>query len=202
MQIIIDGYNLLKARFGPHASEKQRERLIAMVAQYAQVKKHDITIVFDGGPLNRATHDRMHGVEIICAGAGRSADDEIKMLLDKIRGNEILLVSSDNELCAYADRLQIPSLEALGFWYTMVGERVAVGTPSSYVKTSADMQKAVATIYKEERGGEDAELDALMEEASRVIMPKDEEQYEHGRKSKAERLSKQERLLLRKIKKL
>jgi predicted RNA-binding protein with PIN domain len=110
MHIIVDGYNLIRQSDTFRHSEMKsleegRNALIRSLAGYRKLRGHRITVVFDGweGGSPREERDLAFGVEIIYSRLGEKADEVIKRLL-KTGSEEILVVTSDREIAAFAER--------------------------------------------------------------------------------------------------
>lgn len=188
MLIIVDGYNVLKQAKGPQATEKEKEFLIRKISQYAQTKKHEVIIVFDGGYLLYPTRESNGIVTIAYAGAHQSADDYIKRLLEKEKGKDVLLATSDNELCSFADQRKLPSIDALAFFGLIQSKK-----EEKVVSSSTELKKFDSSPKNEE-------LDKLMLEETRTIPLKAEVVTVRARNNK--KSSNHEKKLLKKIKKL
>lgn len=193
MEIIIDGYNLLK-QILPHimVSSRERNHFIARLNVYAKHKGHNIICVFDGGDRERPTSDRIGKVTVVYSGYQLSADAYIKEYVAKRKAYDILLVSSDRELCVWAARYDIPSLDVHHF-------NTALLQGTNLNRQNAPEQQLVKVSEVQSQ-----ELDALMEEAAKQMVIKSEESdYRHkNRSSPSYTPSKKERALLKKIKKL
>ncbi len=121
MHILIDGYNVIRQsvrlrRFERKSLEEGRHALIEWLAQYRLIKKHDITVVFDGwinGPAEEE-RDFSRGVSIVYSGRGIKADDVLKRMTSAAE-EEILVVSSDREISSHAKRKGKACLSALEF---------------------------------------------------------------------------------------
>jgi len=188
MFIIVDGYNVLKQAKGPQATEKEKESLIKRISQYAQAKKHEIIIVFDGGYLLYPTRESNGAVTIAYAGMYQSADDYIKRLLEKEKGKDVLLATSDNELCSFADQRGLPSIDALAFFGLIQSKK-----EERVVSSSTELKKFDSSPKNEE-------LDKLMLEETGNIPLKNEVTTIRGRNK--QKISNHEKKLLKKIKKL
>ena len=121
MHIIVDGYNLIRQSDVLRGYERQsleagRKALIRSLAQYKRVRGHRITVVFDGweggSPLEE--RDLAGGVAIIYSRLGEKADEVIKRLVG-VGSEEILVVTSDREIAAYATRRGKSSIDSPGF---------------------------------------------------------------------------------------
>jgi predicted RNA-binding protein with PIN domain len=112
--LIIDGYNLAFAwnKVRPILLEdnrKGREKLLQLLSRYKKASRHDITVVFDGS--RESSHPRQqnaHGIRLVYSRSPRTADDEIRrMLQDSPRKGSLLLVTSDREVAGFAKRRNI-----------------------------------------------------------------------------------------------
>jgi len=111
MHIIIDGYNLIRQSdhlrsFDRRSLEEGRNALIRLLIPYRKGRPHAITVVFDawdaGGPLEE--RDRQAGIDIVYSRRGKKADDVIKEMMGRGRGEEILVVTSDRDVADYVVR--------------------------------------------------------------------------------------------------
>lgn len=186
MILIIDAYNVLKRESAQRiVSARERNRFAAEVAAYAQSKGHEALIVFDGYEPDDATV-APKPVRVVFAGAGGSADAYIKKMLDRMRPETALLVSSDTELGVYASRLGIVTMPAELF-----------GGLLERKNTVPDARVIIDETAEAPRPGE-SEVDALMRKASRVILVKDVD----GGDEPTRRSSKLEKKVLKIVKKL
>ncbi len=108
LHIIVDGYNLIRNSAALEELDRQdiqlgREALMEMLAAYKKIKRHKITVVFDGtdAPLLSRSHDRVKGITVRFSRAGETADDLIKRMAAHDR-EKALIVSSDREIVAAA----------------------------------------------------------------------------------------------------
>jgi predicted RNA-binding protein with PIN domain len=111
MHLIIDGYNLLHVdrsfvQINPIQLQQERDRLIDRLSTYGNIKKSEITVVFDGwqGGWPTEKKERRKGVEIIFSRVGEKADEVIKRLV-KERGSGLTVITSDREISKYAERM-------------------------------------------------------------------------------------------------
>lgn len=197
MTIIIDGYNVLKPLAQSNeVGERRRARFIERVAAYARSSSNDITIVFDGGDSPFPERVREYGIVVYYSGYKESADDVIKRLLNQARHADVILVSTDRDLCWYAENLEIVTIDSHVF-YGYMSEKEAFGKTSKLRKNGE--------LHKREGHESEAEIDALMEEASSMMfLQSDDDEYtqhEHRRKQK-KKCSKAERRLQKIVKKL
>ncbi len=194
MILVVDAYNVLKQVLpSVHVGERERLRFINELGRYARHRQHKIILVFDGGPYDRAFQERIAGVYVVYAGSHETADEYIKRYLNEHRELDLLLISSDREVRAVAHCLQIESVAAPDF-YAIVRE-----TLQQY---DAVQPRDTVVIKMTERDND--ELDTLMREGSKVVQGKVEDMIfgQDARTSKAQRPSKKERKITKKIGKL
>lgn len=99
--ILIDGYNVTGTA---HDNlEKIRNDLIDKLKRYSEIKKHHVTLVFDGwkSGLKDQTEIRTRDLTVIYSRLGEKADLVIKRL---VKSSTIpwIVVSSDREISEYA----------------------------------------------------------------------------------------------------
>ena len=107
VQIIIDGYNLIRqypplSRVELQNFSQGREKMLHWLAEYRRTKPLPMTVVFDGGQGGAVSeeHDLYKGIKITYSPLGVTADDIIKRLVRK-NPSQSLVVSSDLELVYY-----------------------------------------------------------------------------------------------------
>ena len=108
VHIIIDGYNLIRqsaelSRLDRRDLQEGREALLDMLAAYKKIKRHQITVVFDGTDdysLYRQ-RDQSKGIRVLFSRRGETADAVIKRMADKEKEGA-LVVSSDRDVAAFA----------------------------------------------------------------------------------------------------
>lgn len=193
MQLLIDGYNLLKKiKHSVYISDSERQNFIKKLNHYAHQKKLSIILVFDGGPHNWSMHEKISSMlEVIYSGAQESADDYIKQYLEMHKNRDLLLITSDRELVAHARKYGIASIGSYEFSEFMAEQRAP--TQLNIVQDNK-IHKMVVTKHKE--------LDLLMEQ---LTVPKQKNEIESDgikERYKKNKLSKNERTVLKKIKKL
>ena len=193
MNIIIDGYNIIKQVFGKkQVTEKERARFLEKLANYAIKKKHALYVVFDGGPYERPTAEKRAGIVSVYSGRRESADDVIKTYIEEQVLKPMLIVTTDRQINAFAARHKVPSIDSLDFYKLMMEEKTMPVT--GLQKVSGEAHK----LHEEEMS---AELDTLMQEAAQVLYYKEEDAaaQKRGAKRKA---PKEERHMLKILKKL
>jgi len=104
IHIIIDGYNLIRQSKTLSNLDRQdiqlgRKFLLKMLAEYKKIKRHKITVVFDGTNAHFSSpfKDKIKGIDIRFSRIGESADTVIKKMAAKER-EKALVVSSDLEI--------------------------------------------------------------------------------------------------------
>lgn len=192
MIMVVDGYNILKKMIGTKfASQKQQAQFMKLLNTYAQKKNIAIMLVFDGG-LSPWLEKYVLSprITVIYSGKQQSADDYIKEYLHAHRNQNILLASSDRELNRFAAQENITSLDASVFIQLL----------QDITMLRAPQQKTVTSLKKitEEQN---EEIDALMQELGDVSQKKIVQEKDTIKKSSVT-LSKHERKLLKKLKKL
>jgi predicted RNA-binding protein with PIN domain len=193
MIIVIDGYNVLKQNLKKNiVTDQEKNQFIAQLNRYGKKKNHSIITVFDGGLSPWPEVEKRGIVTIIHSGTQESADEYIMRYLDEREGKELLLISTDRTLGQHAWNLNIESIDATDFYHLLQEEIQPEVIKQSHAKQIVKLTEQ-----------ENPELDALMHEASIHAKPKKEEpdpiQKKHPPKKT---LSKKERRMLNKIKKL
>ena len=135
----------------------------------------------------------MDGVSVVHSGFGESADDWIKKYMQQHKGHDLLLVSTDRELGGAVRRLGITCIDSMDF-YRLLQEGCAGHNESAHAQGAL-----VKTADREM-----PELDDLMQQGSRIVHSKldDLVAAKEERKSAAHMVSKKEREMLKKLKKL
>lgn len=189
MILIIDGYNVLKqVRPSKKISDDERALFIRALDIYGRKKRLDIIVAFDGGPYGSSAREREGDVLVFYSGARQSADALIIEQVAKFKGQDVLVVSSDRSVRQQALALGVKSISALDF-YEIFDQRVSV--------------------KKQEKGGapvkmtqsENNELDELMKQTTTRGVSKIEDAV-NRRNTLAQTLSKEQKKLLKKIRKL
>ena len=108
VHIIIDGYNLIRQspelnRLDRRDLQEGREALLELLASYKKIKRHKITVVFDGTDdysLYRQ-REQSRGIRVLFSRRGETADTVIKCMAEQEREGA-LVVSSDREVARFA----------------------------------------------------------------------------------------------------
>ncbi|MBA2847868.1 hypothetical protein G4V39_06500 [Thermosulfuriphilus ammonigenes] len=121
IHLIIDGYNLIRQSPALRAAEAEaiesgREALLDLLWRYKKVKGHQVTVVFDAWGSREARRQRqtIKGIKVIYSRAGETADEVIRELVRK-EGQRAIVVSSDREVQAYAERFGATSISSPEF---------------------------------------------------------------------------------------
>lgn len=195
MIIIVDAYNLLRSvpPYKKTTTDQERVRFIAQLSAYGRRKGHKMIIVFDGGPHEWPFKENGKTATVVYSGIHESADDYIKEYVEAHHAKDLLLVSSDRELNHWAERHAIPSIDSSSF-FQLLRQELSVG------KAIASKQNEVVKLTRDEM----SDIDALMMEASKSVPIKSEDlaPVGKGRDSKKAQVSKNERVLLKKLNKL
>ncbi len=99
--ILIDGYNLTGIDNGN--LEKARNELIESLRHYCEIKKHKVTVVFDGWKNGRSTESitKNAGLTVIYTRLGEIADVAIRKMLTP-DARPWIVISTDREIYDYA----------------------------------------------------------------------------------------------------
>ncbi len=189
MILVIDGYNLLK-HIDPHKDVTEHERTVFLhqLKRYAQRKKHQIVVVFDGGPYQWPHKEVVNGIKVIYSGARDTADTVIMQYLADHKAKDLLLVSSDHEINLFASKHDIVSIGSDDFYRLF--------------QQGLQNQKEGEEEVSVELDEDELDLDAVMEQASKVVPRKEEDITPSEVRLRPVRSSKKDRQLLKKLKKL
>jgi predicted RNA-binding protein with PIN domain len=208
--ILIDGYNLLKQLFPglKETLEKQKNYLIKQLGYYKQKKLHEIKeiiLVFDGGPFRHASREIHSGIVVIYSGQNSTADEWIIDFVEKNKEKEILLISLDRKLISCCQKYGADSLNVFDF-YKILQSTLLEDIDIAPKQEKSDIQKyedIKALAEDENQAINNKALDLLMEQASFGLEKKEDDLYEQqSRESKAQKISKQEKKIYKKLKKL
>lgn len=195
MIVLLDAYNILKQTQPKlEISDAQRRAFIDRVERYAHVRDHRVFIVFDGGESRFSTKSNRGSSVVIYSGTQQSADDVVKRLCAEYAHKQVVVVSSDRQVCAYANLKGAVCLDA-NLWESVLAGASQNVSPVALVKDTG-------IAHKRPGHESSAELDALMQQASAQMMVKAEDDHEVCRKSAKQTLSKAEKQLKKLVKKL
>jgi predicted RNA-binding protein with PIN domain len=195
MIVIIDAYNVLKQTSrSTNVTPAERTAFITLLKQYSAIKKIELLLVFDGGDFSWPTQEDYKRVTVIYPGLYNSADNYIEEYIVESQTKDLLLISSDHQLSLYAQSHGIASMHSLDF-YHRVRQTIS--------QKQADRQQATLSANMpliKTTSNSNNDLARLMEEGSKKMPQKDAQEPENELTNK--KLSKQERILLKKAKKL
>ena len=190
LTIIVDGYNFIfnshfKFRFKSDELQKLREETINFLSKYYNVKRNKVIVVFDGYNTDEPSESKYNrqNIEIIYSKKDEKADDVIVRLAKSITGS-LIIVTNDNDI-----------------------RRRASGDPCSCLDVDEFIRLAENIIAQGTLGGQTVHGGYPGDIAEDV----EEEEYGNGiagrrgggeKKGNPHRLSKKERLKMKKIKKL
>ena len=102
MNILIDGYNLIRSDPDLRIAEAKGEGVSALLYAlrlYRKAKGHRLTLVLDAGPQPEESRANLEGIPVIYAGHGQSADDVLARLAAR-HGAGATVITNDRELKA------------------------------------------------------------------------------------------------------
>lgn len=193
MIIVVDAYNLLHAMpsYKKTLTDQERNRFIKHLGLYGRRKGHKVVVVFDGGRFEWPNKEKLHSVSVVYSGIHESADDYIKEYLHLHRAQELLLVSSDREINRVADHLSIASINSFDFYQLL---KEALREKGSIGGSTEDIVK----ITRETN----AVIDELMMNAAKNMPTKADDFVQDNATVSKKKLSKHDRVLLKKLHKL
>ncbi len=130
-EIIVDGYNLIHRasdlrRFLPDNLERARNEVILKISNFRRNKKLKITVVFDGNRVGQPSKTRQGAIEIVYAIPPKSADDIIKLLVQKSKNPQnITVISSDNGIKGFVRTCRANVMNSEDFYrkYLIIEEK-------------------------------------------------------------------------------
>ncbi len=180
MIILIDAYNFLKS-ISAHKFVDDRviQSWILQFQNYMNLRGNKIVLVFDAGPFFYQTRDVHGGVEVIYAGHEKTADDVLKIWLERNALQDVLLVTSDRQVRDYALNLNVVSISSQDFYKvfkSVMHQEEAV--EQKFAKTlhkmknddDAKSQVSSWTPIQDPDINKNQNLDELMEQASRNLV--------------------------------
>ncbi|MGE0009992.1 MAG: NYN domain-containing protein [Candidatus Babeliales bacterium] len=184
MIIVVDGYNVLKlVHKSKNIGESVRSQFLKQLAAYGKQRGHTLVLVFDGGPYDMSTFERLGQATVVYVGYRETADDYIKRYLTEHRNREIVLVTHDRDLVSFASQLDIPTIGVWLFYEKVLKKEVQYGVQPPPVKGQAHK------LHPEEV---DAELDAMLEQADileKVEYEPSSDRAQYGKKQSKEKKS-------------
>lgn len=113
MIIIIDAYNILKYLYHDHyITEKQRTDFVQLLVRYGKKRRHELIVVFDGGPHGLPDRFVKKPVTVLYTGAQERADDAIIRLINKYQMFDTLIVSRDREITNKAEKENVAYIDS------------------------------------------------------------------------------------------
>ena len=194
MLLVIDGYNLLKFMAqSAMVSPAQKSEFINKLALYALKKEKRILAVFDGGSYHKPEKITHYGIDLVHTGYYMSADTYIKeYIASKNNLNEVIIISSDRELCSH--------LQALGGACLSV-HLFAEALEEEITKQKNRTKKAPKSIkYSDHTSSQ--ELDDLMHDESFYRLPYCEKKDISEHAMQEEKISKKDKKREKLLKKL
>lgn len=214
MIVLIDGYNLLRHAFAKEKGKliKQREQFIKQLGYYRNKKENlQIIIVFDGGLAKHANREVHAGVAVIYSGQNSSADDWILDFVKKNKEKEILLVTLDRELKDKCSNFGVDNISVKDF-YNLVQNSIVTDIEKDYLENKnkdfiykLEKTEKFEDLFEDFDNKNNKALDLLMEQdlGNSEIFKKDfEDLHKINRQTKSKFLSKKDKKLHKKIKKL
>ena len=190
LTIIVDGYNFIfnshfKFRFKSDELQKLREETINFLSKYYNVKRNKVIVVFDGYNTDEPSESKYNrqNIEIIYSKKDEKADDVIVRLAKSIIGS-LIIVTNDNDI-----RRRVS------------GDSCSCLDVDEFIRLAENIIAQGAFGVQAVHGGYPGD----------IAEDGEEEEYEDGiagrrgggeKKGNPHRLSKKERLKMKKIKKL
>lgn len=196
--IIIDAYNFLKSI----SAHKQVDDFVIQswvvrFKDYMKLRGNKIILVFDAGPFFYQTSEMRGGVQVVYAGHSQTADDVLKIWLERNADQDVLLITSDRQIRDHGLNLGVLSISSQDFYKVF---------NSVMQQEEIVEQKFAKTVFKTKVGGEksDFDLDQMMEQASRSLVASDfkKEYDEPVRVRDNAKISKSDRQIMKKIDKI
>jgi hypothetical protein len=183
--VIIDGYNFIfnsyfKINVKSEKLQELRNNTIILLSRYYNVKKNKVIVVFDGYLTQEPFESKYNigNIEVVYSKRGEKADAVIMRIAENIRNS--LVVTNDNEIKRYVERL----------------DSVSSISPEEF--------KAIINniINEEEDEGNYSNDYDFTDDGDDDFCSGSEHAKNTKKKGNPHRLSKKERLKMRKIKKL
>ncbi|MDP1714623.1 MAG: NYN domain-containing protein [Anaerolineales bacterium] len=145
MPYLIDGHNLIP-KLGLRLDSMDDElELVAILQEFARLKRHQVEVYFDGAPASQAGTRRLGTVRAHFVRLGQTADNAIRDRLNKMgkSAKNLVVVSSDHEVqnAARVNQAQFVSAEE----FVKLVKTAMTSTPI----TSADDKKLSASEVDE-----------------------------------------------------
>jgi predicted RNA-binding protein with PIN domain len=190
LTIIVDGYNFIfnsyfKVRFKSDELQKLREKTINFLSKYYNVKRNKVVVVFDGYNTDEPFESKYNrqNIEIIYSKKDEKADDVIVRLAKSITGS-LIIVTNDNDIRRRASGSSCSCLDVDEFI------RLAENIIAQGISESSTVQGGYPRNIAEDGEEEECEDGIAGRRGG------------GEKKGNPRRLSKKERLKMKKIKKL
>lgn len=130
--ILIDGYNLMHQlpelrKLLERDMELARQLLVRQLSEYAALKGCRMIVVFDGDARTHDPFDSVPNVQVLFSQLPEKADPFIKRLIEEHRRENLLVVSSDNEIIQHARLYGAHSVKSQSFAHQMEEEQDQTG---------------------------------------------------------------------------
>ena len=194
MILLIDAYNILKRIYlGQYVSENQKGLFVNQLIKYCAVNKNNKAIVvFDGGANLYPDIEARACVTVVHSGNRLTADEYIKEYIEKNSNKaEFLLVSSDRDLKNHARKFNVEAIGGYEFYQLLTQD-----------ETKSYSNFNIIQKFIKEDEAENLELDKLMEQSGNIKFNKIEDSGEVARVSNPKKPSKEERKIIKIVKKL
>lgn len=198
MIIIIDGYNFIKS-ISAHklVDDSIVQSWIVRFQRYFKLRQNKVILVFDAGPFFGQSKEVYGDVEVIYAGQLQTADDVLKIWLERNAELDVLLVTSDRQIRNHALNFGVVSISSQDFFKAF----------NLVMKEEEEVEYYFETkIHKLNHADEplNQDLDFLMERASRNLVahePKND--YDKDARIKNSfKIKKSDRKVMKKIDKI
>ncbi len=210
MIIIVDGYNLLKQLYPNNKEnlELHKKTLFRKLGVYKKIKQgtiKEIIVVLDGGSLVHAIREVHHGVTVLEAGYKRSADDWIIEYVDRYKTQEITIVSMDRALCFTCEQHGAFSMGVFDFAHAVdqIIKNTVIQREFTPAPASNTLKFAEANIETDiEISITDVNIDDLMSDGALMRQQKKHDIATKTPPKNTAPLSKQDKNLIKKLKKI
>lgn len=195
MTIVVDGYNFIKHVIGASfLSDREIKHWLDTFHRYMTLRHNKVIVVFDAGPGYYKTTELHGDVTVLYSGQQQSADDLIKDWLQKHQGKDILLVTSDRDICDFASRLNLVSVGSDDFYRVF----------KSVMEQEDEYEQEISGMVHKISEDSTPELDELMEIGSRALVADDVHRDDSVpiRVRSGKKASKQSKKLMKKIEKI
>ncbi|MEJ5315049.1 MAG: NYN domain-containing protein [Anaerolinea sp.] len=134
MKYLIDGHNLIPHLPGLNLAQiEDEERLLALLQEFARLRRCTIEVFFDKAPPGRAGERRAGNITTHWVAEGKTADSAIIATLQRLgkRSVEVTVVTSDRQILAEARKLRARTLRADEFARQLQSARAPKPAPGA-----------------------------------------------------------------------